>query len=523
MEVIFMTRTFFKKMNLLVLVLVIALVFAGCEGDQAGNIDENEEEKVLTILQGVDATTLDPNMHSESPTANVDRQIFNSLLDQNDDMEIVPSLASEWEMIDETTWKFTLREDVYFHDGEQFSAEDVVYTIERIQNPDNNSSQIGNYKEITEASADGEFTLVLKTEEPYPLLLVRLAALRVVPKHYVEEVGNEEFAKNPVGTGPYKFEEWVKDERITLVANNEYWEGEPEIKKVVFKPVPESAARVMSLQAGEADIIENLPPHQVEDINNGENTKVGQADSTRFIMLVFTTQNEPINNLKVRKAINMSIDKDSIVENIFSGRATVTAQPVGNYDLGYKNDLESYPYNPEEAQALLEEAGYGDGLTLNMGSPSGRYPMDKEVSEAIAAQLNENGFDVNLTFEEWGSYATNTLQGNQSYDVWLIGWGSSTFDAGSTLDFWLNSALVTSYYDNPEVNQVLDNLLNESKKTMDDTERAQLYEEVIQVVHDEAAFVPLYQQVNLYGMSDRINWDPRADEIVRVFNISWAE
>src|SRR6056297_1760340 len=233
MEVIFMTRTFFKKMNLLVLVLVIALVFAGCEGDQAGNIDENEEEKVLTILQGVDATTLDPNMHSESPTANVDRQIFNSLLDQNDDMEIVPSLASEWEMIDETTWKFTLREDVYFHDGEQFSAEDVVYTIERIQNPDNNSSQIGNYKEITEASADGEFTLVLKTEEPYPLLLVRLAALRVVPKHYVEEVGNEEFAKNPVGTGPYKFEEWVKDERITLVANNEYWEGEPEIKKVV--------------------------------------------------------------------------------------------------------------------------------------------------------------------------------------------------------------------------------------------------------------------------------------------------
>jgi peptide/nickel transport system substrate-binding protein len=523
MEVVFMTRTFLKKTNLLVLLLVLTLVFAGCQGEQAGNANDPEEEKVLTILQGVDATTLDPNMHSESPTANVDRQIFDSLLDQSDEMEVVPSLATEWEMVDETTWKFTLREDVYFHDGEQLNAEDVVYSLERIKNPENKSSQIGNFKEITEASAEDDFTVILKTEEPYPLLLVRLAALRVVPKHYVEEVGNEEFAKNPVGTGPYKFEEWVKDEYITLVANNDYWQGEPEVKKVVFKPVPESAARVMSLQAGEADIIENLPPHQVEDIENGENTKVGQADSTRFIMLVFTTENEVVSNLNVRKAINMSINRDSIVENIFSGRATVTAQPVGNYDLGFKKDLEPYPYNPEQAQALLEEAGYGDGVTLNMGSPAGRYPMDKEVSEAIASQLGENGFDVNLSFEEWGSYATKTLQGNQAYDVWLIGWGSSTFDAGSTLDFWLNSELVTSYYENTEVNQVLDNLLNESKKTMDDTARAQLYEEVVQIVHDEAAFVPLYQQVNLYGMSDRINWNPRADEIIRVFNISWEE
>ncbi|MFP4456559.1 MAG: ABC transporter substrate-binding protein [Clostridia bacterium] len=518
-----MTRTFLKKVSLVVFVVILSLVFSGCQGEQTESPDQNSEERVLTILQGVDATTLDPNMHSESPTATVDRQMFDSLLDQSEEMEVVPSLASEWEMVEPTVWKFKLREDVFFHDGEQFTAEDVVFTLERIKNPENNSSQIGNFKEISEVVAEDDFNVTIKTAEPYPLLLVRLASLRIVPKHYVEEVGASVFSENPVGTGPYIFEEWVKDEHIKLNANEDYWQGIPEVKKVVFKPVPESAARVMALQAGEADIIDNLPPHQVEDVENAENSKVGQADSTRFIMLVFTTKNEVVSDVNVRKAINMSIDKESIVENIFSGRATVTAQPVGNYDLGFKQDLESYAYDAQEAQRLLSEAGYEDGVTLKMGSPSGRYPMDKEVAEAIASQLNSNGFDVDLSFEEWGSYATNTLQGNQDYDLWLIGWGSSTFDAGSTLDFWLNTSLVTSYYQDEEVNPMLDSLLNESKSTVDDSQRAQLYEEVIQIAHDNAAFVPLYQQVNLYGMSQRVNWTPRADEVIRAFNISWED
>lgn len=517
-----MVRTFNKKFALVMLVFMVMLVVTGCQGELTGTPDELQE-KVLTILQGVDATTLDPNMHSETPSGNIDRQMFDSFLDQNDSMDVVAAIASEWKMEDETTWKFTLRDDIFFHDGEQLTAEDVVFSLERIQDPANTSSQIGSFSNISEAVADSDFQLTVKTYEPYPLLLVRLTGLRVVPKHYVEEVGAEKFAMAPIGSGPYVFEKWVKDEYISLVANNDYWQGAPEIKKVVFKPVPESAARVMSIQAGEADIAVNLPPHQVQDLENNENTKVGRADSTRFMMMVFTTKNEAVNDARVRKAINMSIDVDSIVENIFLGDATLTAQPVCNFDLGYKKDLPNYGYELEQAQNLLKEAGHPDGVSLKIGSPGGRYSMDKEVAEAITSQLNEAGFNAELTFEEWGSYANKTLQGKQDYDLWLIGWSSSTFDAGSTLDFWLNTDLVSCYYQDDMYNELLDELLNESKRTMDDAKRADLYHQVIQIVHDQAAFVPLYQQVDLYGMSQRVNWSPRPDESIRAFNMSWEK
>ncbi len=518
-----MTRTLFNRNRLVILMLVVVLIFTGCQAATEGDNNGDDTEKVLTVLQGVDPTTMDPNMHSETPTANVDRQMFDSLLDQDDSMNIVESLASSWEMQDETTWKFYLRDDVFFHDGVQFTANDVKFTIERIQNPENNSSQIGNYSAISEVVIEDDFELIIKTAEPYPLLLVRLAALRVVPKHYIEEVGQETFASEPIGTGPYKFERWVKDEHVTLVANEDYWKGSPSVKKVIFKPVPESAARVMALQAGEADIIVNLPPHQVSEVENDASLSVGQTNSTRFIMLVFTTKNQLVSDVKVRQAINYAIDVDSIVNNIFSGRATPTAQPVANFDLGFDSNLEPYGFNLERAQELLSDAGIAEGIVINMGSPSGRYPMDKEVAEAIAAQLGSVGFDVNLSFEEWGSYATNTLQGQQKHDVWLIGWGSSTFDAGSTLDFWLNTNLITAYYQDSNYNPVLDELLNESKRTMDDQARESLYHQVIEIIHEQAAFVPLYQQVDLYGLSQRISWSPRPDEIIRVFNIDWNE
>jgi peptide/nickel transport system substrate-binding protein len=515
-----MTRTLFNKKVLFVLVLSVALVFSGCQSDSSTSVN-GANDKVLTILQGVDATTMDPNMHSESTTANIDRQIFDSLLDQDESMNIIPSLAIDWEMLDETTWKFNLRDDVYFHDGEQFTAQDVKYSIERIQDPENRSSQVGNFSAISEVVVDSDFEVTIKTYEPYPLMLVRLVGLRVVPMHYVEEVGNETFAANPVGTGPYMFERWVRDEFVSLAANDNYWQGEPEVKNVMFKPVPESAARVMALQAGEADIIVNLPPHQVSEIEGNENVDVVHTDSTRFIMLVFTTKNENVNDQRVRKAINYAIDVDSIVNSIFSGRATPTAQPVANFDLGFHSELDPYGYDLEKAQDLLDQAGYSSGISLRMGSPSGRYPMDREVAEAIAAQLSNAGFDVSLSFEEWGSYATKTLQGQQSFDLWLIGWGSSTFDAGSTLDFWLNTNLVTAYYQDSEYNPVLDSLLNESKRTMDDQAREELYHQVIEIIHEQAAFVPLYQQVDLYGVSQRVSFTPRADEIIRIFNVNW--
>lgn len=507
-----------KKFSAMLLLVTMLLAYTGC--NNAG--PDTDQEKVFTVLQGVDATTLDPGMHSEGPTYNIDRQLYDTFLDQGDDMKVTASVAKNWTAVNETTWKFELRDDVYFHDGEQLTASDVKFSIERILKPENKSAQIGNFKAIKKITVDNDFNLTMETDGPYPLLLTRLSALRLVPEHYVKEVGKEQFALKPLGSGPYKLSKWVKDESVELVANDKYWGGEPEVKKVVFKPVPEAAARVMALQKGEADLIVNLPPHQVADLEKNDKTAVESVSSTRFIMLPFTTKNSAVSDVRVRQAVNYAIDVDSIIENIFGGRATASSQPVGNFDLGYKKDLKPYGYNPEKAKQLLKEAGYEDGLKLRLGSPNGRYIMDKEVAEAVKLQLEQAGFEIDLTFEEWGNYATKTLQGTMDYDLWLIGWGSSTFDAGSTLNFWLNSALVTRYYQaDAKTTEFLDNTLNTALKTIDENNRVEMYHQVIQKIYDDAAFVTLYQQEDLYGVSTRINWKARPDETIRLVDASW--
>ncbi len=506
-----------KKSAVLFMVAAMLLTAGGCNS----SVVPAASDEVFTVLQGVDATTLDPGMHAEGPTSNVDRQIFDTLLDQNDEMKIVPSIATEWTAVNETTWEFKLRDDVYFHDGEQLTADDVKFSVERILNPENSSPQISNFKAIKEITAEDQFNITITTDGPYPLLLVRLSALRIVPEHYVQEVGKEQFALQPLGSGPYKFQKWVKDEYVKLEANEDYWQGAPQIKKVMFQPVPEAAARVMALQKGEADLIVNLPPHQVKDLENNAKTAVKTVSSTRFIMLPFTTGNSVVSDVRVRQAINYAIDVDSIIENIFGGKATPSSQPVSSFDLGFHQGLNPYGYQPEKARQLLAEAGY-ESLKLNMGSPSGRYIMDKEVAEAIKLQLEEAGFEVNLTFEEWGNYATKCLQGALKYDLWLIGWGSSTFDAGSTLNFWLNSSLPTCYYQaDSQVNEFLDQTLDIALKTVDEQHRVQLYHQVIEKIYDDAAFVPLYQQEDLYGVSNDINWQPRPDESIRLYQASY--
>ncbi|QOR34051.1 ABC transporter substrate-binding protein [Clostridium sp. 'deep sea'] len=512
-----MTKIPFTKYATIIIIIITAIVTSACTANNTSS-----ETKPLTVLQGVDATTLDPAMHSETPTGNIERQIYDTLLNQTSDMKIEPWLAKSYKMINETTWQFKLHENIKFHNGDQLTASDVKFSIDRILNKANKSSQLSNYSAISSVEVVDQYTVTIKTENPYPLLLTRLAGLRIVPEHYVKEVGNQQFALNPIGSGPYKLKEWVKDEYVALEANEDYWLGAAEIKELVFKPVPEAAARVMALQKGEADIIINLPPHQIASIEENKNTKIEEVASSRFIMLPFTTKNEVVNNKKVREAISYAIDVNSIIQNIFAGKATANTQPIASYDLGYNNNLKPLSYNPEKAKQLLKEAGYEKGIAITMGSPSGRYMMDKEVAEAIKAQLEEVGIKVKLTFTEWGNYVSQILAGTINYDLWLIGWGNSTFDAGSTLDFWVNSEHDTCYYRiNEQVNNKINNLLNKALKTVDDEQREKAYQEIIKQVNNDIGFVNLYQQVDLYGVSSRLNWKARPDESIRLYEASF--
>lgn len=508
-----------KLAKLITVVILLIALLAGCSNAEQTPQNKNS----ITILQGVDATTLDPAKHSDSPTSNIEYQIFDTLLARDNNMKIQARVAKSWQMINDTTWQFELRDDIQFHNGIVLTAEDVKYSIERILNPNNKSAKISNYKSIKKIEVLNDNQLVISTHKPNPVLLTRLAELRIVPKSYVEEIGSEKFALNPVGSGPYKFNKWVKDDHISLTANEQYWNGSPAIQEVIFKPVPEASARVMALQSGDADLITNLPPHLIDTVNNNKNLQALKVNSTRFIMLSFTTSRESVKDVNVRKAINYAIDQDSIIKKILANNAVSSTQPVCNFDLGFNENIKGYEYNPQLAKELLAESGTKN-LKIRMKSPSGRYLMDKEVAEAIKAQLQEVGIEVELTFEEWGSYVTSIIKGTIDADLWLIGWGSSTFDAGTTLQTFLHTSQPVAQYDVSETkNKWVDDQIDLALSTMNNDDRENIYHELIQQALADAPFVNLYQQCDIYGINTRINYTARSDELIDLAAVTFKK
>ncbi len=503
-----------QRISLIVIFIVLSLVLMGCNQEVT-----SEEDKELIVLQGVDATTLDPAMHSDTPSGNIGYQIFDTVLKRDIDMNIIQGVAKEWEMIDELTWQFSIFEDITFHNGVALTTEDIKFSIERIINPDNQSPRISHYTFIDQINVLDDHNFIITTREPAPILLSRMVSLEVVPKDYVLEVGNSKFANEPIGSGPFMFNGWTKDEKIELIANHNYFLGAPSIERVIFKPVPEAAARVMALQAGEADIIANLPPHSIKEVDAvGE---VAEVASTRVIFLAFTTANSAVSDLRVRQALELAVDNESIVNNIFSGKATVSNQIISVFDVGYNSNIDNRGQDLTRAKELLEEANV-ENLEITLKSPSGRYAMDKEVAEAAAAQIEALGVKVNLVFEDFNNFVSKIINGTMDADLWLIGWGSNTFDAGTTLMQWLHSNNSTSYYRvDEQTNKDVDSLLEEALVTIDDITRAKLYNQVIEQVVNDCAFINLYQQNDLYGVSQKVNFRARGDEIIDIYATSW--
>ena len=492
--------------------LIAGLFLAGCGGTSQQSKDE------VVIAQGVDATTMDPHMHAETPTANVVSQMFDRLLIRDEEMRLQPQLALSVEAMDDLTWEVVLREGVEFHNGETFNAETVKYNIERILNPENKSPQFADLSAIEKVEVVDEYTVQITTKEPYPVLPGRLN-LSMVPKEYIEENGQQHFAANPIGTGPYKFVSWTKDESVIMEANEDYWRGAPAIKKVTFKPIPESATRIAELQTGAVDLIVNVPPHQAETIDDATGTKVVNTASGRFIFVSLNTQKEgPLADKRVRQALNYAVNVQDIIDNVLDGYGYRSTQPLTTLDFGFDSDIDIFEYNPERAKELLTEAGYPNGIEIDLGSPAGRYVMDKEVAEAIAGQLAEVGVTANLKVQEWGVYVGKILE-KKAEEAYLIGWGTSLFDADATLYPWFRTDQRFSTYSTVSV----DALLDKARAVIDQNEREELYHQALSIIMEDAPFILLYQQEDLYGANEKLQWNPRPDELIFVYDMAFAE
>ncbi|PYO53254.1 MAG: ABC transporter substrate-binding protein, partial [Candidatus Rokuibacteriota bacterium] len=373
----------------------------------------------VVVAQGVDPTTLDPMNHQETPAANLARNIFDTLLERDQELKIQPALATEMpKLVAPTTWEFKLRAGVKFHNGEPLDAEAVKFSLERLVDPKLKLRGATPFAPLSHVEIVDPLTVRIHTKAPWPILdtLMSGTGAAILPPKYYKDKDMAFVAKNPVGSGPFKFARWVKDDRIELEANEQYWRGAPRIKKLVFRPIPDDAVRVAALQNGEIDVAVNIPPHLATIIANHPKLFLSTAPSVRTIQLMYYTHQYdaqhklvgpyagPVADRRVRLAINHAVDVDEIIKSVLDGKGVRVATMLTDRHFGFDPQLKPIKQDLTRTKQLLAEAGFPGGVDMVLNGPQGRYVRDKEVAEAIAGQLTKAGIRTTLRVFEWGNY-----------------------------------------------------------------------------------------------------------------------
>ncbi|MBI4591759.1 MAG: ABC transporter substrate-binding protein [Candidatus Rokubacteria bacterium] len=484
----------------------------------------------VVVAQGVDPTTLDPMNHQETPASNLAANIFDTLLERDQDLNIVPLLAESYRNVAPTTWEFKLRKGIKFHNGEPVDAEAVKFSLERLVDPKLKLRGATPFAPISQVEIVDSHTVRIHTKAPWPILdtLMSAGQAAMLPPKYYREKDMAYVARNPVGSGPFKFVRWVKDEQIELTANEQYWRGAPKIKTLIFRPIPDDAVRVAALQNGEIDIAVNIPPHLANIIANHPRLFLSTAPSVRTIQLMYYTHQfdrqhklvgpypGPVADRRIRQAMNYAVDVDEIIRSVLDGKGVRQATMLTSNHFGFDPALKPIKQDLAKTKQLLTEAGFPSGVDMVLNSPQGRYVRDKEVAEAVAGQLTKAGIRTQLKTHEWGSYLNSMVYVHNAGPVWLIGWGTTTYDAETVYVPLFRSGKILSNFHNPD----FDRMVDEAQTVMDPKKRLELYHRINRLWVDDAAAMPLYQQLDLYGATKRMVWKARGDERLKGFDMA---
>jgi peptide/nickel transport system substrate-binding protein len=449
---------------------------------------------------------LDPTMNLASFRAMVGVSLFDSLVGRDAENRIVPQLAESWRLVDDVTWQLKLRRGVVFHDGEPFNAEAVRFTFQRVLDPEQKSPNRANVAEIVRVEVVDDYTVNLVTRQPYAPLINRLLDFAMVPPKYVAEKGNQGMALRPVGTGPYRFVELIKDDRMVVEAFDRHWRGAPKIKRIVYKPIPEPFTRAAALRNNEVDLVTTMPPSLARELERAPGIRVQRVPSSWIIYLGLNALKKPLSDVKVRQALNYATDVDAIIKNVLEGNGRKLEGPLTPQMFGYDASIKGYPYDPVRARKLLAEAGYPDGVEITLESPAGRYQGDKEIAEALGGQWQKAGFKPKVQVAEWGAYFKRYLA-KQFQDAYVLGLGGPMQDADELYNL-VSSKGRGLYYKNERV----DALFDLGRSTMDQAKRRQIYRDLQRAMVEDATWVFLLQQVDIYASRDRLTWTPRTDQ-----------
>lgn len=503
-----------KRLILLSLLLVLALTLTACGG--GGKVEEapvdtdtdvteevteeqetetSDDDQTLVVAQGADPKSLDPHGSNDQPSSRVNKQMYNGLVEATEDMELVPGLAESWEQLDEITWKFNLRQGVKFHNGEELKASDVKFSFERMMDSSEVAHIIG---AVSSVEVEDDYTVILKTEEPFGPLLSHLAhtASSILNEKAVTEAGDT-YHNQPVGTGPFKFVKHDSGDKVTLERFDDHYKGAAKVKTLIFRNIPEGTNRTIGLETGEIDIAYDIEPIDVSTVEDNDKLKLTEEPSLSTAYIGFNTKKEPFNNVEVRRALNHAINVQEIIDVVLEGAGTRATGPINDKVFAYNKDLHGYPYDPEKAKELLADAGFPDGFKTTIWTNDN--PVRVKIAEIVQAHLKEVGVDAAIDIVEWGAYLDRTSAGE--HDMFILGWVTVTGDADYGLYALYHSsqhggAGNRTFYDNPEV----DKLLEEGRTSGEESNRFEVYTKAQEIIVNDAPQLFLYFQTQNAGM-----------------------
>ena len=491
--------------------LTFAAAILGC---LAMPVVAQTAKEVVTIDAPNDAATLDPHVQWDTDSYGVYRNIFDNLLTRDAAGKIVPQIATAWRFVDDTHVEFDIRTDVKFQDGSPLSAEDVVFSVKRITNPSFKSPQLSQFDQIADAEALGPSKVRLTMHKPYPVLLAQLVKLSIVPKAYVERVGDQAFNLKPLGSGPYQLHEWQKGVQVTLDANDSYWRGKPPFKSVIFRAVPAVSTRVADLKTGRADLIRLLPPDEAIALKRDARLAVLSVPTERVGYLFINAQAGATADVRVRRAIAHAIDKRGLVDALLQGFGkpvdSIGAEPI----FGYLPDITGYDYDPAKARALIKDAGAQGVAITFLTSPA----YDRQVVEAIQQMINDIGLRVEVVTLDHATFLRRRQGAPADAGGVALGvWSCACQDADGIIFPLFRSGSTWSKYANPAYDAAVD----AARGMLDETKRLAEYRKAYEILRQDVPGLGLYQAFASYGARKELKWRPTPNESLFVMDMSW--
>ena len=517
---------------------VVAAMLAGAAAPTHATAED------LMVGLGTSVTSIDPHFHNLASNIKISHHIYERLIEQDEQQRLHPGLATEWNPIEDTVWEFKLRSGVKFHDGSDFDAEDVAASIRRVSWVPNSPSAFTIYtRAITEITIVDPLTIRFKTEKPYPLMPVDLSSIVIVPsEHENTPTGAFNDGSATVGTGPFKFVEYIPGDKVELVRNDEYWGTPPIWQNVTLKIIPNDAARVAALLAGGVQAIDSVPPNLLKRLDEDPDIVLSRTLSNRTMFLhmdwhrdqtPFVTDKSgaplpknPFKDVRVREAVSKAIDRNAIVERIMDGTAIPAAGLLAPGFFGVSPNLKPDEYDPDEARRLLAEAGYPDGFAVTIHGPNDRYVNDEKLLQAIAPMLNRVGIETKVVAAPWATFIPKASHPNYAYSMLLMGNGATTGE----FSFPVRAQLATVDRDKGMgtsnrarySNEKIDALLAEAMATVDDAKREALLWEIGETADADQAVAPLFHGEQIYALRKGLSFAARADGLMPAHLITKA-